>query len=387
MTSNELEIFKQSILDDVRVMMQTTGQVTQYIGARYVPLFADPLDWSNTMEYEPLTIVLHQGNSFTSRQFVPKGIDISDESFWANTGNYNAQIEQYREQVAHMAAKVDNIEVMLNTPAKNKYGFAVALIDGFTSEKSVKQRIDNALIAGANHVCVCATMGETQMQTPVDIINYTLSYAHEKKLSLSLKIHGFSTDPSAYQSIVTSLLDDISVKPQTVFVYNEPSPNYIAANKTAMINTITAVKNLGFKVGMPNTPVSITVAGDVNDACDIFAINMYPSMGYSLTYTVEGMMEKLSNQYLKMTAGVDKPIWVTETGILPKKCFLFAPEQYEVNKGYPPNSTVGRDTDYNVAASYYRAAIKALSSSCDMLVLWYGETSLTKEVAEYVRSA
>lgn len=109
MTSNELEIFKQSILDDVRVMMQTTGQVTQYIGARYVPLFAEPLDWSAESEYEPLTIVLDHGNSFTSRQFVPKGVDISDESFWANTGNYNAQIEQYRQEVQQLKNDVDKI--------------------------------------------------------------------------------------------------------------------------------------------------------------------------------------------------------------------------------------------------------------------------------------
>lgn len=106
MSSNELEIFKQSILDDVRVMMQTTGQVTQYIGARYVPLFAEPLDWSDQMEYEPLTIVLHQGNSFTSRQFVPRGIDISNTEFWANTGNYNAQIEQYRQEVQEFDGRI-----------------------------------------------------------------------------------------------------------------------------------------------------------------------------------------------------------------------------------------------------------------------------------------
>lgn len=52
--------------------------VTQYIGARYVPLFADPTEWNNTRTYEPLTIVLHEGNSFTSKQFVPKGIDIDN---------------------------------------------------------------------------------------------------------------------------------------------------------------------------------------------------------------------------------------------------------------------------------------------------------------------
>ena len=73
--------------------------VTQYIGARYVPLFADPLEWDANRDYEPLTIVLHQGNSFTSRQDVPKGIDITNTDFWAMTGNYNAQIEQYRREV------------------------------------------------------------------------------------------------------------------------------------------------------------------------------------------------------------------------------------------------------------------------------------------------
>lgn len=73
--------------------------VTQYIGARYVPLFADPLEWSNANTYEPLTIVQHEGNSYTSRQYVPTGIDISNEDYWALTGNYNAQIEQYRQEV------------------------------------------------------------------------------------------------------------------------------------------------------------------------------------------------------------------------------------------------------------------------------------------------
>lgn len=72
---------------------------TQYIGARYVPLFADPIEWDKTRQYEPLTIVTNNGNSYTSRQFVPTGVEITNETFWALTGNYNAQIEQYRKEV------------------------------------------------------------------------------------------------------------------------------------------------------------------------------------------------------------------------------------------------------------------------------------------------
>ena len=76
---------------------------TQYIGARYVPIFGrkneTTIEWDNKGAYEPLTIVLHDGNSYTSRQYVPAGIDITNTEFWANTGNYNAQIEQYRAEV------------------------------------------------------------------------------------------------------------------------------------------------------------------------------------------------------------------------------------------------------------------------------------------------
>lgn len=72
---------------------------TQYIGARYVPLFAEPIEWDKTKQYEPLTIVTANGNSYTSRQFVPTGIEITNTAFWALTGNFNAQIEQYRKEV------------------------------------------------------------------------------------------------------------------------------------------------------------------------------------------------------------------------------------------------------------------------------------------------
>lgn len=71
-----------------------------------MPLFATPIDWDNTKTYEPLTIVYHQGNSYTSRQSVPAGVDITDTTYWALTGNYNAQIEQYRKETASKLSTV-----------------------------------------------------------------------------------------------------------------------------------------------------------------------------------------------------------------------------------------------------------------------------------------
>lgn len=86
-----------------------------YTGARYVPLFADPAQWDNTKAYEPLTIVLNEGNSYTSKTFVPVGVDISNEMYWALTGNYNAQVEAYRQEVQNF----------INTFKKNEIIYAV----------------------------------------------------------------------------------------------------------------------------------------------------------------------------------------------------------------------------------------------------------------------
>lgn len=82
---------------------------TQYIGARYVPLFADPYEWDAAREYEPLTVVYSNGNSYTSKQYVPTGTPLTDENYWAITGNYNAQVEQYRKETKAVSGKCDTI--------------------------------------------------------------------------------------------------------------------------------------------------------------------------------------------------------------------------------------------------------------------------------------
>ena len=106
---------------------------TQYIGARYVPLFAEPLDWSIDSVYEALTIVYYAGNSYTSRQAVPKGIDITNEKYWALTGNYNAQIEAYRKEVAAMDGRV----------TENAQNIADEVTRAVAQEAAIKTIIDN----------------------------------------------------------------------------------------------------------------------------------------------------------------------------------------------------------------------------------------------------
>ena len=71
----------------------------QYVGARYVPVFAEPLEWDNQRSFEALTIVSYLGSSYTSKKAVPSGVLPTNTEYWAQTGNYNAQVEMYRQEV------------------------------------------------------------------------------------------------------------------------------------------------------------------------------------------------------------------------------------------------------------------------------------------------
>lgn len=78
----------------------------QYVGARYVPKLMG--EWNKALQYEALSIVTHLGNSFTSKVPVPVNVDITNTDYWVNTGNYNAQVEAYRQDVAQLTTDLNN---------------------------------------------------------------------------------------------------------------------------------------------------------------------------------------------------------------------------------------------------------------------------------------
>ena len=53
----------------------------RYVGHRYIPIFEN--GWDKTRTYEPLTFVYYDGKTYVSRQLVPTNIEITDNDFWA----------------------------------------------------------------------------------------------------------------------------------------------------------------------------------------------------------------------------------------------------------------------------------------------------------------
>ena len=119
--------------------------VRQYVGARYVPLFAEPLEWSSTRGYESLTVVLHEGNSYTSRQSVPVGIDINNTAYWAETGNYNAQIEAYRQEVRAFDGRITANANAISAETQARESEVAEAMADIAAETQARISGDNAL--------------------------------------------------------------------------------------------------------------------------------------------------------------------------------------------------------------------------------------------------
>ena len=84
--------------------------VREYIGARYMPVFSDPIQWDAANSYEPLTVVMNLGTSYVSRRSVPAGIPVTDENYWVRWADYNAQLEEYIRQVNLYSERITTLE-------------------------------------------------------------------------------------------------------------------------------------------------------------------------------------------------------------------------------------------------------------------------------------
>lgn len=77
----------------------------QYIGKRYVPKIMG--EWDINTSYESLSIVVNNGDSYTSKKDVPIGIELTDIQYWVRTAIFNAQLESYRNEVKEMEEQLE----------------------------------------------------------------------------------------------------------------------------------------------------------------------------------------------------------------------------------------------------------------------------------------
>lgn len=96
---------------DKNISTYYDGKYNKYVGARYVPVFTG--EWNSENKYEPLSVVLHNGNSYISKTFVPVGVNIDNNTYWVLFSNYNAQLAEILENIENIEDSINEINDIL----------------------------------------------------------------------------------------------------------------------------------------------------------------------------------------------------------------------------------------------------------------------------------
>lgn len=171
-----------------------------YIGNRYVPILANPIEWDNLRTYEPLTIVTHNGTAYTSRQNVPVGIELSNKEYWVVTGNLNGIIMELEQ-------KVDNINTSLDTKITDNDNYTKKYL-GITKKRNILL-IGDSYMSGLG---ATSTTIESVLRTALNANTYNYSYGgtgfvkNTNNHSFLNQIYDAINNASLDKSIITDVL-------------------------------------------------------------------------------------------------------------------------------------------------------------------------------------
>lgn len=190
--------------------------IKHYVGARYVPKFASPVEWAANTSYEALTIVTFNNASYTSKVPVPPtvGNPANNPQYWALTGNYNALVEQYRQETEtanNILQGNINLEAIKRASADSNLQSQINQIVAPSGEAPSAAEVQNARI-GADGVTY-DTLGNAIRGQVNDLKSAIDNITENTKNLLSVNKQDYKTvtaaDGNAYISNITK--DSITV--------------------------------------------------------------------------------------------------------------------------------------------------------------------------------
>lgn len=199
---------------------------SQYVGSRYVPIFADPIEWDIHRSYESLTIVTHDGESYTSKCNVGPGIDITNERYWAKTGAYNAQVEQYKNSVKDLSSQVsgfasDNAEFRKkidqftkdNAEMKNTVAEDKARVDALAERVATAEtEIDGLQATTAQHTTEIADLHakDEDLQRQITSNDNDIAALQAKDVEQDSRLNGIDTKLKSHDASIAQNTADIA---------------------------------------------------------------------------------------------------------------------------------------------------------------------------------
>lgn len=271
------------------------NKFNKYIGARYVPLILG--DWEGaTRDYEPLTVVQYQGNSYTSKQYVPTGIPITDQRYWAATGNYNGQVDAYRQEVQGVKSELDGIKSDVDTIKSdiekstdftkvylnNKTELSTQISDAFSSIGDnlyfilIEDCVINAQIQISNRTYVLDGSGHSISSTTsalfTNIATLYSSYAcTQGESTVNLSVNPADIQQGDYVKIIgdsASIVSQVTLKNANVLTLSNILPNMgtnITVQKIRKDNCI--IRNVIFRDSQEQDTVRINGTNVIVENC------------------------------------------------------------------------------------------------------------------------
>jgi len=238
--------------------------VKQYVGARYVPKFASPVEWAADTSYEALTIVTFNNASYTSKIQVPPtvGNPANNPKYWALTGNYNAQVEQYRQETIQVKNEITEDQNALKnevTESQNalknevKEGQNAFKIEITESQNALKNEVKEGQNAFKNEVKNEVTESQNAFKNEVtesqnnfqstlttnysnlkqEVNNLTLSAGNPQATSAEI-----TAARGAYSTLSERLNNNVSVFPSTQYITKDNYTTYLTDANAAIPNNI-----------------------------------------------------------------------------------------------------------------------------------------------------
>lgn len=104
----------------IRRLLELANTMDNFINFNTIK-YADPISWNITTQYEANTIVIDPatGNAYISTRPVPAGVNITNEHYWTDIYNYEAQLQPIRDEIENvnttLTAEIERLDNALTS--------------------------------------------------------------------------------------------------------------------------------------------------------------------------------------------------------------------------------------------------------------------------------
>lgn len=104
----------------IRRVLELANTMENFINFNTIK-YADPIAWNITTQYEANTIVIDPatGNAYISTRPVPAGVNITNDHYWTDIYNYEAQLQPIRDEIEQvnetLTAEIERVDNALTS--------------------------------------------------------------------------------------------------------------------------------------------------------------------------------------------------------------------------------------------------------------------------------